>query len=163
FGADDLQILSLMANHAAVAIENARLFQQTSHRAQALEALYRTSLDITSRRQLPQLVQSILERAVELLQATGGALSMLDESGGRVKIVAVSNLPEQLVDTTLEVGKSVVGHVIKTKTPLSVSNYRSWSHRMRHYDEYNFTAVAGVPIAWHGKIWGALAIHDDME
>jgi PAS domain S-box-containing protein len=162
FDADDLQILSLMASQAAVAIENARLFQQTSHHALALETLHLTSLDITSRRQISELVQSILDRAVELLRAKGGALYMLDELGRHAKIVAVSNLPEQFVDITLELGDSVVGRAIQTRTPLSISDYRNWENRLRYYDEYGFTAVAGVPIAWQDKIWGALAIHDDV-
>lgn len=163
FDKDDLQILSLMANQAAIAIENVRLFQQTSHRALALETLHRTSLDITSRRQMPELVRAILERAVELLQAKGGGLYLLEESGRRVKVVALSHLPEDFVGTDLGVEEGVVGQVIATKTPQAVSNYRDWPQRLRQYDSYNFTAVAGVPITWEDKIWGVLIVHDTVK
>ncbi len=163
FDKDDLQILSLMANQAAIAIENVRLFQQTSHRALALETLHRTSLDITSRRPMPELVKSILDRAVELLQAEGGCLYQLDEAGKLIRVVAVSNRPDLKVGMTREVQNDVVGQVIKTRVGLSVPDYKNWPDRGHQNDPHSFSVVAGAPVAWQDKIWGAIAIHDEVE
>jgi PAS domain S-box-containing protein len=163
FDEDDLQILSLMATQAASAIQNAKLFRQTHQRALTLEALYETSLEITRYHHIPELVNSILNRAVELLQAKGGGVYLLDESGERVKLAALADLPEHSVGMIVEAGDGVIGQVIKTRAPLAVSDYRNWPQRLRQYDAYDFTAVAGVPIIWQENIWGVIAIHDDVE
>jgi GAF domain-containing protein len=83
--------------------------------------------------------------------------------GTTVKIVAVSHLPDHFVGMIMELGYSVVGQVIKTKAPLVMSDYRNWSDRLRQFDQYGFTAVISAPIIWQDKIWGAIAVHDDVE
>jgi|GEM_PF-1483593 len=163
FDADDLQILSLMANQAAIAIENVRLFQQTSRRASALEGLHRTSLDITGRRPMPELVKSILDRAVELLEAKGGCLYQLDESSRLIRVMAVSNRPDLELGMTRKVQNDVVGRVIRTGTSLSVPDYKNWPDRRHQNIPHTFSVVAGAPVAWQNKIWGVIAIHDERE
>lgn len=163
FDENDLKILSMLATQAAVAIQNATLFEQRDRRALALEALHRISLDLTSQLRLPELVKSILDRAVELLQAKGGCLYLLDEAGKQIKVAAVSNRPDLKVGMTRTVQSDVVGRVIKGKKALSVPNYRNWPYKGRHNESFNFTVVAGAPISWQDKIWGVIAIHDEIE
>jgi PAS domain S-box-containing protein len=163
FTEEEIELAQTIANQVALAIENAQLFEQTRHRALTLEELHKISLEITRCQQLPGLVKSILERAVKLLQATGGGLYLLDESGERIKLAEVWDLPEKHVGTAMEVGDGIVGQVIKTKAPFSVADYRNWKHRLRQYDEYNFTAAAGAPIIWQDRIWGAIGVHSDVQ
>lgn len=163
FDEDDLQILSLMANQAAIAIENVRLFQQTSQRALALEALHLTSLDITRRHPMPELVTTILDRAVRLLNARGGCLYQLNETRQNIKVMALSNRPDLKVGMTRKLQNDVVGQVIKNRTSLSVPNYKNWPAKRWQNDPHPFSVVAGAPVAWEDKIWGAIAIHDEVE
>jgi GAF domain-containing protein len=162
FNEDDLQILSLMATQAAIAIQNVRLFDESKRRTHALESLHRISLEITSHRQIPQLIESILERAIELLRAEGGGLYALDEADQSFSLVGALGKIKPLVGSKWAVGDGVVGQVIKTKIPLAISDYRNWPDRLHQYDQYGFSAVAVAPIAWQDKVWGAIAVHDDV-
>ncbi|MFN8457502.1 MAG: GAF domain-containing protein [Anaerolineae bacterium] len=162
FDEDDLQILSLMATQAAIAIQNARLFEETKRRTHALEALHRTSLEITSHRQTPQLIASILERAIELLQVEGGGLYALDEVEQSFSLVGASGKIKPLVGMKWAADDGVVGRVIKSRTPLAMSGYQTWSDRLPQYDQYGLTAVVVAPITWQDKVWGAIAVHDDV-
>jgi GAF domain-containing protein len=163
FSDRDVKLLESLASQAAVAIENARLFEETRRRALALETLHETSLHITNYQSLPILADLILERAVQLLQARGGSLFLLNEYSERVEVVAVLNLPKHLKSLSLPVGKGVVGNVIKTRVPIYIPNYQEWEYRLPQFEVYGFTAVVGAPIIWQDKILGAISIHDDIE
>jgi PAS domain S-box-containing protein len=163
FDEDDLQILSLMATQAAVAIQNAGLFEQTSRRAQALEALHQTALEITSYQQDSNLLGSILERAANLLRVKGGRLYLLDESGQQVRLAAASGDLEHLLGSKREMDDSDIGQAIKTKAPVFVSDYRNWPYRVRQYDKYDFKEVIAAPIIWRDRTWGAISINDKIE
>ncbi len=163
FNEDDLQILSLMATQAAIAIQNTRLFEQTHDRAHTLGELHQTALEITGYRQMPELLNSILERAVELLGAKGGGLYALAEDSRRFTLVESSGDLSQFREETFEIEDSVVSQVIQIRQPVFISDYRNWPHRMPQLDACNFTAVVGAPITWQDKIWGVIVVHDVVE
>jgi GAF domain-containing protein len=95
---DDKEILSLMANQAAVAIENARLYEHLEERVQErtkqLEKLYEASLRVSSKIELPQVLLSIAENVNELLGADTATIfpynSDQDEFGEGVRTGQVS-------------------------------------------------------------------------
>lgn len=153
FTDEDIEFCKIFATQVATAIANAQ-------RATALEEFHKISLDITQHRNIPELAQSILDRAVSLLGAKGGGLYLLYESGKRFRLTAVSNLPKHVIGKDWAVGEGVIGEVIRTKAPFTVSDYQKWPKRLRDYDEYGFTTVAGAPIVWQEQIWGVIGLHD---
>lgn len=156
FSRRDVELLESLAAQAANAIKSSR-------RARALKTLHQISLEITSYHQTPELVKYILLQAVKLVRAAGGRLCLLDESGEQVKWAVMSNSPDHLAPIKMEVQGGVFERVIKTRKPFAKSDYRNWSDRRKKFDKYGFTAVAGAPIAWRDKIWGAILIHHEAE
>jgi PAS domain S-box-containing protein len=156
FSDRDTELLQSLAAQAAIVIESSR-------RAQALETLNQISLEISHYSQIPELVKYILLQAVELVQAKGGRLCLLDESGEQVKWGVMSNSPDHLIPIKMEVKGGVFERAIKNRKPFTKSNYQKWWGRRKEFDKYGFTAVAGTPIIWQDKIWGALLVHHDME
>jgi signal transduction histidine kinase len=69
FTADHLAFLIRLADHAMIAIENARLYEETSRRVAELTALQRISLDLTARLELSAVLDSIAANSRELTQA----------------------------------------------------------------------------------------------
>lgn len=61
------------ANQAAIAIENARLFETEGKRAAELEALRRASLSLTASLELPEVLDAILRSAIQFLTDVGNA------------------------------------------------------------------------------------------
>lgn len=157
-------LIHIFANQATIAIENAQLYAQAQNRALALETLRKTSLELTSHFEMPRLMELIIEHAVRLLKAKSGGLYLLDESGQGAKLVVPHNLSQDLTNKTLAINDdSVVGQAITKNDTVFVPNYRQWDKRQREYDNYNFTAVAGAPISWQDKIWGAITVRDTVE
>ena len=92
FSADDLRLCQALASQAAVAIENARLYEQTDERLQArvdeLVALQRTSRELNATLESDHILQVVLESALHTTGATHGNVVLLDPNTGRPTVRA---------------------------------------------------------------------------
>jgi PAS domain S-box-containing protein len=79
FSETDAGLLHLVANTAAIAIENARLFEAQRRRRAELEALHRASLHLTANLALQPVLEAILEYALEMVSADDAHIFLLDE------------------------------------------------------------------------------------
>lgn len=67
FTSEDQQMLTALASQAAVALDNARLFEAERRRRQELESLRQASLQVTSSLELQPVLEAILEHALQLV------------------------------------------------------------------------------------------------
>jgi len=78
FDETDVQILQSLANQAAIAIENARLYEQAQRRMRELEALYRADSELYRYLDLDDVLQAVVNIAVDTLRADKSALLFWD-------------------------------------------------------------------------------------
>ena len=62
FDEDDLAFLQRLANHAAIAIENARLYRETERRAEDMALLYDISLTVSSHLALEDVLEAVYQQ-----------------------------------------------------------------------------------------------------
>ena len=90
---DDADLLTTFASQAAVAIENARLFQQTdqqlSQRVKELETLERMDARLNRTLDLSEVAQITVEQAMDILHANAGALGIVHNDPPYLEIVAI--------------------------------------------------------------------------
>ena len=154
----DLDIMSFVSTQVAIAIERVRAEQATSQRTKELKALYDTSLDIISTHDLPILLETIVERAARLLNASSGGLYLCDAERREVRCVVSYNTLKDYRGTVLKYGEGAAGTVAETGKPLKIDDYRYWSKRAPVFDqEKPFTALISVPIFWQGASPGGIA------
>jgi len=163
FHAEDIPVVSAFASHAALAIENARLYQEIKNRLEELRAVYQTSLDITAQLDIQPVLQSIAQRGTELLDAKGGGVYLYEPESQQLRLVAASGMRPGVVGITLRPGEGAAGQVVQTGEPLIVDDYRTWPGRAQIYAEDKFTAVVQVPLKWQDRLIGVLSIHDERE
>jgi signal transduction histidine kinase len=162
-GDEELRLLRAVADQAAIAIENARLYQAEALRAAELEALREVSLDITAELELDALLSSIVERAVKLLDAKAGEIYLhRPERDALVWTVGVGPAAVQS-GTELRRGEGLSGRVWEGGQPLLVDYYHRWEGRTADDDQYDYTAVIGVPIAWGEEFLGVINVQTDAE
>jgi signal transduction histidine kinase len=160
----DLDIMSFVSAQVAIAIERVRAEQANNQRTKELKALYDTSLDIISTHDLPTLLETIVERAARLLNASAGGLYLCDAERREVRCVVSYNTPKDYRGTTLKYGEGAAGTVAETEKPLKIDDYRLWSKRAPVFDqERPFTALISVPIFWQGAVQGVLHVLDNVE
>ncbi len=160
----DLDMMSFVSTQVAIAIERVRAEQATGQRTKELKALYDISLDIISTHDLPVLLETIVERAAKLLNASAGGLYLCDAERREVRCVVSYNTPKDYRGTLLKYGEGAAGTVAESGKPLRIDDYRSWSKRAPVFDqEKPFTALISVPIIWQGDIQGVLHVLDNVE
>lgn len=79
YGSDDLEILRALANQAAVALNNARLLEETQRRTEQLTITQEITSAIQLHDTLPAFLQSILELTLPRMEAEAGTIQLLDE------------------------------------------------------------------------------------
>ena len=162
FGRDDLRLLDLFAPQAAVAIENARLFANEKRRAEEQQALLDTMKDLSGELELAKVLQRVLERAVALLNVTGGELATFDAAAGDLEIVASHQMGTNAVGTRIVSGDGAMGRVIETRDPLIIPRYQEWEGRSDKYTQSTVQSVMAAPLLIGSRMVGAIAVvHSD--
>jgi signal transduction histidine kinase len=94
FTQDHVVLIQNVANHLAVAIENARLFEETDRKAKELEALYQADQKLFASLDLDDVLQSLADIAVDVLGADKSLVSIAVAEGGRMTPRAWRNISE---------------------------------------------------------------------
>ncbi len=129
------------------------------HRAEELEALQATVLDLTIRHDLSTLLEIIVERAARLLNALSGGLYLCEPDQEQVRCLVSHNTPHDYTGTVLEYGEGAAGIVAQSGEPLIIDDYRTWNGRAAVYEEEQpFRAVLAVPMVWQGQVTGVIDI-----
>jgi diguanylate cyclase (GGDEF)-like protein len=160
FSAREKNMVQALAQHAAGTIENARLYTNERQRARELDALRATIADITSELELPNLLRDILERAVTLMNATGGDLGIYNESDQNLLIVTSFNLGKDYTGTCQELGEGLMGQAALQRESLILQDYQNWEGRSPQYHEGLWKAAIAVPLEMGGKLLGTVGVVD---
>lgn len=164
FGSDDLRLIDLFAPQAAVAIENARLFAIERRRAEEQQALLDTMKDLAGQLELSSVLQRVLERAVALLNVTGGELATFDEGSGDLVIVASHNMGTDAVGARITMGEGAMGRVAQTLESLIIPRYQDWEGRSPQYTQSTVQSVMAAPLLIGSRLVGVIAsVHSDPD
>jgi len=161
FGSEDFDILRAVAHQAGIAIGRARLLAAERRRANEQEALRATMSDLAANLELGDLLQAVLERAVQLLAVSHGELAIYDADREQLEVVASFRVGRKdTTGTRMALGEGAMGHVALTREPLIIPNYNEWSSRSDQYAQVEFHGVMVAPLLMGGKLTGAIAVMD---
>jgi signal transduction histidine kinase len=96
FDEEDEELITLLSAQAAVAIENARLYESATNWSRQLESLQEISSALVGELDLPRLLQLVVERLRELIDARIVAIALPVPDGLRVEAIA-SDEPNDLL------------------------------------------------------------------
>ena len=94
FDEEDEELVSLLSAQAAVAIENARLYESATAWSRQLESLQEISAALVGELDLPRLLQLVVERLQELIDARIVAIALPVPGGLRVEAIAGDDVAE---------------------------------------------------------------------
>ena len=92
FDEEDEELVSLLSAQAAVAIENARLYESATSWSRQLESLQEISTALVGELDLPRLLQLVVERLRELIDARIVAIALPVADGLRVEAIAADDV-----------------------------------------------------------------------
>jgi PAS domain S-box-containing protein len=123
FHQDQVDMTQAIANMTAIAIKNTRLYDEIRRRAEESQALIRTSRSISSSLDLETVLRMIAEQAMDLFEADGSRIHMLDPQRGILRcLVAIDPQAESMLALELEPGEGLIGHVMSSGKPMMINN-----------------------------------------
>ena len=141
-----------------------RAEEAQQRRGEELAALHTTLLDITTSRSLPALLQTIVERAANLLRANGGSLYLCDAERREVRSVVNFQNPNDNTGSVLHYGEGEAGKIAETGQPLLINDHRTWPGRLGMLEtDPAIIALVGVPLVWSNQVNGVLLVFDINE
>ncbi len=161
FNQDDIRLLSIFASQAAMAIENARLYEGVSKRLAQVSSLQTVSTAMVSTLELETLLELMVEQATILLDGEGGILNMCDLDQNMEEVVATvgSTKPVQGVRGSLE--DSLSGWVALYNRPL-ICNELGADPRasQRAVEAMKARTAVLAPLRVKGQVIGVLVVQD---
>jgi signal transduction histidine kinase len=115
FADEDQELVSLLAAQAAVAIENARLYESATHSLRQMESLNEVGNAFLSELELPRLLELIARRLRELAHARLVTIA-LPQPGGDFRIEAADgDLAEEMMGATVSGTNSKSARVVERR------------------------------------------------
>ena len=168
FTEDDEHVIETLAAYAAVAIENARLYNGAKHvsamleqRNQDLSLLDDLAKTLTSSLELDEILDQTLSRVIEYLSADAGEI-FLCESGTDILRLALHRGAAAEAFWLREhftTGECVVGKVAQTGKIMVVADLSAEVDFLRPaVVEAGFTCMACIPLTARQKVVGAMTV-----
>ncbi|HIC88466.1 MAG TPA: GAF domain-containing protein, partial [Anaerolineae bacterium] len=122
FNADHARLLAAFAQQIGLALENARLFEETQRRLRELSALFEVSRALRGAESVEEMLPIILEKTMEVLEADTGALFRVDERTEEFVAQVAQGRLESLLGLRLGPTEGMCGYVAQTRAPYPFTN-----------------------------------------
>ncbi|MCB9422574.1 MAG: GAF domain-containing protein [Ardenticatenaceae bacterium] len=151
----DAETVAAFANQAAVAIENARLHDETRRRANELEILHEVALQTSALVDVDLLLSQTTQMIADRLHYDSFGLAVVDKVTGQLSIhPSYHGLTDEQRKMALHFNRGVVAHVVKTGKPRIVTDVRREADYLT-IDERSLSEIA-VPVLVRGEKFGAI-------
>ncbi|HEX2278557.1 MAG TPA: GAF domain-containing protein [Candidatus Tectomicrobia bacterium] len=163
FTTEDCELLTLFAAHAAVAIENARLYETLEKRFTRLQTLTRLNQLISSSLDISQVLGEIARAAAMLMDASVVSFWLVDETTRTLEVRAFSDesIGADFPTRTVSFGQGGVGWVAQHRRPLSVTDVFTDDRfiALDWWRRHHLCCFFGLPILHEGTLLAVLSLN----
>jgi signal transduction histidine kinase/GAF domain-containing protein len=162
FDEDDQRMLEVLGSHAAVAFENAKLFEAEREAAETSSALLRLSQALQGRRSVGDIMQEALETAPSIVPCAAVAAYVRDEATGSYRLARLLAIEGPIVRRRAEIA-DVPGEIASRFLPSESEPFRIPAEIAREVPEDLLLVTEPresliAPLRWEPDGWGALVL-----
>jgi HD-GYP domain-containing protein (c-di-GMP phosphodiesterase class II)/putative methionine-R-sulfoxide reductase with GAF domain len=162
YSVEDQIFMETLASEAAVAFENARLFEEIRRRLAELESLSQVSVFLTSAIGLQPLLENILASARNAIPAAEKGTILLTEPDGALRLHAMSGYADsRLIDLVVPDQKGYVSRVAREQIPIKIDDAHAEYEIPQNGTIEEIDAVqSGIaaPLIVKGKMIGVISL-----
>ncbi len=125
WSAPEQEVFQAFCFEAAIALENAGLYEGQADKTAELEALFKLSKQLRAASTVEEMYPIIVERAKFLLRADGGSLALLNRDRTTFTRVYTSGIPGEIPGAPFAAAGSRSGRVVQSGIPYSTEEFRS--------------------------------------
>jgi signal transduction histidine kinase len=163
FDEEDAEMVGLLAAQAAVAIENARLYESATRWSSQLEALNEIGTALASEIKLPRVLSLITEHLRKLINARLVAIALPRPHGALVIEAADGDSAGEILGLQLERAGSKSGRVLERGRAERVDDLRA-DPEVDYDVARPLAATTGlyVPLIARDRVIGVVVVHDKV-
>jgi GAF domain-containing protein len=158
----DAQLLTALSLQAAIAVENAMLYEDAARRAEEATALYDLSVSLNQCQTQTEILDFVAEATIDLLTVENFAIFLLDGTTETLNLVAERGLADGIAERLRpRLGEGIIGWVAEFETPTAVQDVIA-DHRNTSYPihEEGVVSMIGMPLQVGAATIGVLcALH----
>ena len=161
YDAHDRDILATIASQAAIAIENANLFQEAQRRAQETAALAEVGREISTTLDVETVLAKITAYARDLFQAESSAVYLSEAEGTAWRAIAVVGAEaEEIENDLINTGEGILGKIVLQKSGQIVNDASRQTGALiiKGTEERVHDHLMGVPVLAGDRVTGLLAV-----
>ncbi|HEX9438348.1 MAG TPA: GAF domain-containing protein, partial [Roseiflexaceae bacterium] len=160
YSAEHVDVLMTIAAQAAVAIENARLYQRSERQARQLATLNRIGRTLTSSLDPERVPALIIEQMREILDVEEGSLLLVDEATGDLVFTYTTGpIGRRLMGRRLPRGAGLAGYVVSAGQSVIANDVRQderFDDRTDKTIGFVTRALLAVPLRGVGGVHGVI-------
>ena len=134
FDADDVRLLQVLAGHASVALENARLYEAERREAQSARALLEFSRELSAGSGMDDILGLIVARTAAILSSPQVSVWMQDGESGELIACALHGYDEEQTEATF-----------KTRYPAELAEELAAMSEPMILPEHDLSALGKLP------------------
>ncbi|MGD8402027.1 MAG: GAF domain-containing protein [Anaerolineales bacterium] len=161
WGTEEQMLVKQVADQLSLALENARLFQETQRRAREMSALAEVAQEISATLELQGVLDRIAHQAMEILNTETSAVYVPDpDFKTLIAITAIGVDAEEIKADPLKIGEGLLGNITLKKSAEIINNASSNPNAItiQGTEDLPDEHLMAAPIFSQDKLSGLLAV-----
>lgn len=159
FTTDDIQLGRILATQTTLAMERARLFEETRQRLDEVSTLYTLAQEISGKLDLQAVLNTIVVSLRQAIGCRGCCLFLLDKNQEQLEIQAADGLKPHWRETAkLRLGEGAAGLAALEKRTIYIPDTRKHAGFIFFDEEVRSLMV--IPLLAKGEVIGTINVDD---
>jgi two-component system NtrC family sensor kinase len=165
FDGDDLRSIQALADWAAIAITNARLYQEAQRGLKSTRLINEISNSILSSLRSEEIPHRLIQQSTEILGAECGSLALVDNEAQEIEFQLAYDGDGQEITRMrklrLPLGQGIIGAVAADGQPrivIDVTRNPQWYSKIDDLTNFTTQEVLAVPLQSEGEIIGVVEL-----
>ena len=170
YGEEHERLLSTLATNMGVALDNARLFEETKRlleeadaRAAELETVNRIGNALASQLELDSLIELVGEQMRSVFRADIVYVALLDEATRMIEFPYYSEAGRRETQQPLQLGEGLTSHILQSREPLVLNSDEQFEQIGTHGIGTEAKSWLGVPILAGDEAIGVISVQSSTE
>lgn len=160
YSGEDLKFVAAIAEQAAIAIVNARVFEKTvSKEKEYLRVFREVTRAVSSSLQLSEVLNMIVRKIPEVMGVKAATIRLLDESGGSLALVAASGLSEGYLSRgPVDMEENIIEALHEKPVAIYDVSKDPRVYYRKEAEKEGIKSMLTLPIIARGKVTGILRL-----
>lgn len=160
---EQIELVEMYARHAAIALENTRLFQEIRLQNRSLVALNRVAQTVNRSLNLQEILEASLDAVMQAVGVEAGIIRLWDERELALVVAAHRGIRAGYLAGMqhVRVGAGVAGKTFQRGEPVIVEDIEQYPHLADVSEREGVRSLASIPIRSRARVVGVISILSD--